>query len=287
MGEQTKIQWCDHTFNPWIGCAKVSPGCANCYAAVDTPARVARAQGEELWGRLASRRVTSDANWRKPPAWDREALAAGERRRVFCASQSDWLEDREDLVAPRARLLELVEATPNLDWLLLTKRPEGYYARMREITGEWHLPAHYPLPNAWIGASVEDQSRADVRIPALIAIPAAIRFLSVEPLLGPVDLSPWLGQDTIRWVIVGGESGPAARPCNLYWIRDVLDQCRAAGVACFVKQLGARIFFDATRGTRYDDHTYYKSSDTKGGDPDEWPGDLRVREFPSVAAGPA
>lgn len=293
MAEATKIEWCHHTFNPWVGCAKVSPGCANCYAAVDTPARVARSGGVELWGKNADRQIKADSGWREPLAWDRAAAKAGERRRVFCLSQGDWLEDRWDLDAPRLRLLDLIDRTPNLDWLLLTKRPEQFkavllravqrvpgdvdtYDRAIVLGTEWLLGR--PPANVWVGVSVEDQPRADERIPALLKIPAKVRFLSVEPLLGPVDLAPWL--DRLDWVIVGGESGPKARPCNLAWIRSVVDQCKAAGVPCFVKQLGRRLMIDSTGGSRFDDHTYFKVADPKGGDPSEWPEDLRVRQFP-------
>ncbi|HEY7770469.1 DUF5131 family protein [Longimicrobium sp.] len=194
MGANTKIEWCDHTFNPWIGCQRVSPGCVNCYAEhTNTYVRVQRAGGNELWGPKGARHVTSDANWRKPLAWNR--LAAGNRTtawaldkvhvrpRVFCASLADVFEDRPDLVAPRARLFALIQATPELDWLLLTKRPENM-VRLAQASGwEGDWPA-----NVWAGCTVEDQQRADERIAHLLAVPAAVRFLSCEPLLGPVDL---------------------------------------------------------------------------------------------------
>lgn len=176
MGAETKIEWCDHTFNPWIGCTKVSPGCANCYAAVNTFTRAQRAHGRELWGPDAARHVTSEAKWREPIRWDAAAKAAGIRRRVFCASMADVFEDRPDLAEPRARLAYVIGKTPNLDWLLLTKRPEN-------IARLW-ITDVVP-PNVWLGTTVEDQERADERIPHLLAVPAAVRFLSVEPLLSP------------------------------------------------------------------------------------------------------
>jgi protein gp37 len=135
---------------------------------------------------------------------------------------------------------------------------------------------HWPLPNLWLGTSVENRAAADARIPLLAQIPAAVRFLSVEPLLGPVTLD----LAGIHWAIVGGESGPHARPCNVAWIRSIVRQCREAGVACFVKQWGSRPYFGGHRGDVYDDHTYHKLVDSKGGDPAEWPEDIRVREFP-------
>jgi protein gp37 len=249
MGADSKIQWTDHTFNPWWGCAHVSPGCLNCYAE-DLAARY----GFDAWGARGHRRMLGDGNWRDPEKWDRKAAAAGERARVFCASMADVFEDRPDLDAPRARLWDLIERTGWLDWMLLTKRPENI-ARMIPWGDNW--PS-----NVWAGTSVEDQRRADERLPVLRAVPAT-RFLSVEPLLGPVALDP----EGIDWVIVGGESGPGARPMDLEWARAVRDTCQRADVPVFVKQLG-------TVWAR-DNHI----SDHKGGEPAQWPGDLRVREM--------
>lgn len=328
MAEETKIQWCDHTFNPWIGCAKVSPGCANCYAEVSTPSR---ARGIK-WGKGQPRQRTSAGNWREPLRWNRQAekrrvlelhsVGAGEvhnfqRPRVFCASLADWLDD-EVPIEWLADLLKLIHDTPNLDWLLLTKRPENFAHRLHKVCHEaknelavrWHMLREAPA-NVWIGTTVEDQQRADERIPALLRIPARVRFLSVEPLLGAVDFDVAslvaAKQRTERcfadWVIVGGESGAKARPCNVEWIRGVVRQCQAAGVPCFVKQLGAqprgwcRHFLNLEGHDAEDDPAHYcdayEASDTtnpcsrcvflehpKGGDPAEWPVDLRVREFP-------
>lgn len=305
MGTTTKIAWCHHTFNPWRGCAKVSPGCANCYAergAKRNPAVLG------TWGPDGARVVASEAYWRQPLAWDRAAAKAGERRRVFCASLADVFEDRPDLVVPRLRLFETIYTTPHLDWLLLTKRPED----IRRIAP---LSFDMPLPNVWWGTTCEDQTRADERIPHLLAVPAAVRFLSVEPMLGPVDLGyrgagallvdgggqrmapSSLAPAQVDWVIVGGESGPNARPCDVAWIRDVVRQCREAGVPCFVKQLGTRPWDSAH--PEYDDDAQARRApfvaidevrcvagiglrDPKGGDPGEWPEDLRVREIPKV-----
>jgi protein gp37 len=271
MGVATKIQWTDHTFNPWRGCTKISPGCANCYAETMSHRNPAVLG---IWGPQGTRVVASEAMWREPLKWDREAARAGERRRVFCASLADIFEDRDDLIAPRRRLARLVWETQSLDYLFLTKRPENAGEMVYEM---WFPDAEWPK-NWWLGTSVEDQQRASERIPALLRIPAPVRFLSVEPLLGPVDLSPWLGtwddsgelRPGIDWAIVGGESGAGARPCHAMWIRSVVGQCREAGAPCFVKQMGSNF------------QQWYCGplKDGKGGDPDEWPEDLRVREFP-------
>lgn len=535
MGAATKIEWTatvradgsvvpGYTFNPWWGCVKVSPGCAHCYAeAFDRRThgteRHTDARGvvrEPHWGNDAPRRFFGDAHWRQPIAWNRAAEKAGERRRVFCASMADVFEDRPDLVAPRARLFALIDATPTLDWLLLSKRPENIGRLLVEAADwgkantsldhialrEWGQGHGQPFPNVWLGTTVENQEQADLRIPLLLQVPAAVRFLSVEPMLGPVDLSPWLvynpvheqrpasggvgpgcgaergsgdrsrrpnleageagmgslegragvqavrevqggartperlspgsGNDQrgprervgapprlespprtdpawsdaqsperdqgrqpavqsgssdavgeraarfagpagrtlrdsgrweqprgetlgggrrndpaatserretaedcgglrgerpdcvedrarsavgISWTIVGGESGPGARPCDVAWIRSVVRQCREAGVPCFVKQVGAVVHdrndagFDAmsevwadgpdagqptnpsawpepieVEDAEYQSHqgaaVRVRLRDPKGGDPLEWPSDLRVREFP-------
>lgn len=262
MAETTEIAWCDATFNPWRGCTKVSPGCTNCYAEAMSH-RNPKVLGE--WGPNGARVIASEPYWRQPLKWDREARAAGERRRVFCASLADVFEERPELIVPRQRLFQLIGRTPNLDWLLLTKRPEvavenwplwaGYWASSRDAETIQKVGETFILPNVWLGVSVEDQARADERIPLLLQVPAAVRFLSVEPLLGPIDLSECLGLNVrcspfpdssgnvdipsgsfVDWVIVGGESGHDARPCRVEWVRSIVDQCRAAGAPCFVKQ---------------------------------------------------
>lgn len=253
MGEQTGISWADHTFNPWRGCEKVSEACRYCYAE-RLSQRNPNVLGE--WGPNGKRVVAADSTWREPLKWDRKAQAAGERRRVFCASIADVFEDRTDLVAPRARLFDLIRETPHLDWLLLTKRPENIAEMLPEDWGEWGWP------NAWLGVSVEDQEAAEERIPKLLSVPAALRFLSCEPLLGPVDLvkatgcAAWDGSceiglegvptsGLVDWVIVGGESGPKARPMHPDWARGLRDQCVSAGVPFFFKQWGEwRAFYD-------------------------------------------
>lgn len=254
MSEKTAIGWCDHTFNPWWGCAHVSPGCVNCYAET-----LAKRYSQDVWGKSGDRRFFGDKHWEDPVKWNRKAEAEGVRRRVFCGSMMDVFEDREDLSDAQYRLVDLIEETPQLDWLLLTKRPEN----VPNIV-PWGVVEPWPR-NVWLGVSVEDQQRADDRVPKLLAIPAVIRFLSCEPLLGPVILSPaWIGLneaglpltgsvygiysegwiapgfDYLHWVIVGGESGPKARPMNPAWARLLQMQCEQANVAFFAKQGSGR-----------------------------------------------
>lgn len=256
--EGSKIEWCDHTFNPWVGCTKVSPGCAHCYA----EAMNKRFKGGN-WGPGAPRRRTSEANWRKPVQWNKTAEKQQQlpipenggrfrRPRVFCASMADWL-DEEVPIDWLADLLALIRKTPHLDWLLLTKRPEKWDDRIGEVlcglTGDaydwlWDWIAAEPPHNVWIGTTVEDQARADERIPELLKIPAPVRFLSCEPLLGPLDLyenqDGFYGSipDGIHWVICGGESGPGCRPMEKAWAASLRLDCRGAAVPFFMKQLG-------------------------------------------------
>jgi protein gp37 len=227
MAEHTTIAWTDHTFNPWRGCTKVSPGCANCYAEIMSR-RSPAVLGE--WGPSGTRAVAAESGWRKPLRWDRKAAAAGTRRRVFCASLADVFEDRPELAAPRRRLFDLVRRTPHLDWLLLTKRPEKVAPCLPDGWGAgW--------PNVWLGVSVENADyvyRADV----LRTVPAVVRFVSYEPALGP--LADALDLGGLDWVIYGGESGPRHRAEDKQWARDLHDKCRSAGVAFFHKQSAAR-----------------------------------------------
>lgn len=222
MGEQTAIGWTDHTFNPWWGCERVSPACQHCYAEA-----FAKRTGSNVWGKTADRRFFGDKHWNEPLRWDRAAAKSGRPALVFCASMADVFEDRPDLDEHRARLWKLIDDTPHLIWQLLTKRPENVLTMTT-----W---SEFPR-NVWIGTTVEDQRRADERIPVLRSIPAAVRFLSCEPLLGPLDLSHHLGG--IGWVIVGGESGAGHRPLDLDHARDVRDHAHAAGVPFFFKQVG-------------------------------------------------
>jgi protein gp37 len=315
MSEKTKIEWCDHTWNPWRGCAKVSPGCQNCYA---------EGWGKRFgveWGPGKPRKLGSAAYRRQPLRWqdfqywrpncntgvrDPEALGnpflcpncdphevlTQRRPRVFCGSlMDDWL-DPEVPVEWLADLIDTIRQTPNLDWLLLTKRPEKWRLRIEQAMEWWAGKdgATYSCmadwfqgkapANVWLGVSAEDQTRWGERVPVLLSIPAAVRFVSVEPMLGPIEMWGYWGQRP-DWIILGGESGPKARPCNVEWIRRGVSQCREAGVPVFVKQLGARPY-NGGSSDMYDEcvGTAIHYQNRKGGDPAEWPGDLRVREFP-------
>lgn len=229
MGRVSSIEWTDATFNPWWGCVRVSPACAHCYAERD-----AKRYGHRVWGEDAPRRFLSDQHWRAPLRWNREALGTGIPIKVFCASMADVFEDHPALPPWRARLWETIEQTPWLDWQLLTKRPENVEAMV-----PWRK--HWPA-NVWLGVSVENM-RFVWRAEMLRHIPAAVRFVSAEPLLGSLFGPPRrnrqpLELDAIDWVIAGGESGPRARMTDLAWIREVRDAFRENGVAFFLKQLG-------------------------------------------------
>lgn len=224
MGKDSRIEWTDHTFNPWWGCTKVSAACTNCYAEA-----WAKRVGARVWGAEAGRRFFGESHWREPLRWDRDSRAAGERHRVFCASMADVFEDRRELDEWRAKLASLIAATPNLDWLLLTKRPHKAAA-----IAPWGEA--WPS-NVWLGTTVESQRWAEKRLPLLACVPARVRFLSCEPLLGPLQLQPWL-KTAVHWVITGGESGPRARPSDPAWFRALRDQCVAAGVPFHFKQWG-------------------------------------------------
>lgn len=251
MAENTKIEWTDHTFNPWIGCTKVGPGCDHCYAENLMDTRM----GVASWRPGAERVRTKEANWKMPLRWNAQADAFmaqhGRRQRVFCASLADVFDNAVD-PQWRADLFELIAATPNLDWLLLTKRI-GNVGNMLPVPSDFDR--HFP--NVWIGATIVNQAEADRDIPKLLAVPARVRFLSMEPLLGPVNLHAWLcthgdtakpeqhmgswctpRNDSVSWVIVGGESGPGARPMHPDWARSLRDQCEDAGVPFLFKQWG-------------------------------------------------
>lgn len=275
MAENSKIEWTHHTFNPWRGCTKVSAGCANCYAETLSH-RNPKTLG--VWGDNGTRVVAAESYWKQPIKWNQAAKEAGERHRVFCASLADVFEDQPELDGPRGRLVQLIGKTPQLDWLLLTKRPENVKPLLSRLraNGDSDSPTAWEFlfgdgaiyRNVWLGVSVEDQASADERIPLLLQTPAAVRFLSIEPLLGPVDLRPkapeaysilgkFYGTGTfdpsgmspapdrvlncfpkIDWVIVGGESGHHARPLHPDWARSIRDQCQAADVPFFFKQWG-------------------------------------------------
>ncbi len=265
--KDSSIEWTDHTFNPVIGCTKVSPACDFCYAEVSTPARAMKI----IWGVSEARHRTAASTWAQPLAWNRAHdkffALHGRRQRVFCASLADVFDNQWD-PAWRADLLMLIRSTPNLDWQLLTKRVGNVLPLLLEaeellktqdrLDGwdwlhDWTCGS--PPPNVWLGATVVNQEEADRDIPKLLATPARVRFLSMEPLLGPVSLVPHFasrdgfGPDgqfsdrsglcgRLHWIIAGGESGPGARPSQLEWYRSLRDQCAAAGVAFLFKQWG-------------------------------------------------
>lgn len=322
--ENSAISWTTHTFNPWRGCTKVGEGCKHCYA--DTLSK--RNPGTlGIWGPKGTRVVAAEAQWKLPGNWNfKAAMDAGtakklgdsppERPRVFCASLADVFEDWAGsmvdasgipvkakgpwkcceeshaitMANARLRLFRLIFETPNLDWLLLTKRPENITRFIADgMNRAWGIPnKHSPFAqwmedwltnhkvpaNVWIGTSVENQATADERIPHLLKVPAAVRFLSCEPLLGPVqfrnvpgfNLAGSAGQELTRnlWVIVGGESGSGARPMEESWADSIRMQCQIAGVPFFMKQLGG------TKDKRHDIETF--------------PMALRKREFPQVRA---
>lgn len=243
--EQSKIEWLDggHTWSPWIGCQSVSAGCDNCYA---------QTLVERFGGDFGARRQTSLNYWRNPHRWNERAQRMGIRTKVFPSMCDPF--DNQVPTEWRADMWAMIEQTPNLDWLLLTKRPQNI---------PWMLPSPNIsldnwFPNVWLGASVENQVEASRRIPHLLSVPAAIHFLSCEPLLGHIDLGlagAWAG-DGVDWVIAGGESGPKRRRVDLDAMRDIRDQCVAAGVPFFSKQ---------------DDKVH------------DLPADLMIREYPHVA----
>lgn len=223
MAKNSRIEWTNHTFNPWWGCVKVSEACKHCYAE-----SWAKRVGKDVWGIKAPRRFFGEKHWSEPLRWNADAERVGLRARVFCASMADVFEDRRDLDESRDRLWMLIEATPWLDWLLLTKRPE---AAIRLAPWKRVWPA-----NVWLGTTVENQHRAAERLPVLKEIPAVVRFISAEPLLDAVNLTPWL--PWLDWVITGGESGAKARPSSPSWFLSLMNQCMAADVAFHFKQWG-------------------------------------------------
>lgn len=215
--------------------------------------------GHDVWGPHAQRRILSDAHYLQPLTWNRKAQEAGERHKVFCSSMADFFENRPDLIEPRKRILKLVLQTTHLDWQLLTKRPQN----IRRL-----LPKDYDYPpNLWLGTSVEDQHAADTRIRFLLEHDrAAVRFLSCEPLLGPVDIRKYLVPNSngarIDWVIIGGEAGGHSRPMNPLWAADLIRQCEEAGVAVFFKQWGDYLPFKRVQdeGKRYRVIPVFKSN---------------------------
>lgn len=276
MGNTTKIAWTDSTFNPWIGCTKVSQGCKFCYAELQNR----RYGWVDKWGYNATRKRTSHTNWLLPVSWARKAAASGKKHRIFCASLADvfdpevdnsWREDLWDLIS-------YTSIIGGVEWQILTKRPENIKCMLPD---EW-LKNPDSIEYVRIGVTAEDQENADRRIPILLDSWSGKNFVSVEPMLGPVDLG-WLnyqnvvlidsltgmagfpephspGHPKLDWVICGGESGPHCREMKREWATDLMNKCKSAGVAFFFKQLGG-----------YPD---------KRDDPNDWPEELRIRQFP-------
>lgn len=223
MSKDSAIGWTDNTFNPWWGCTKISRACDGCYAEA-----FSKRVGLKVWGPRAERRFFGDKHWAEPLKWELGAAAAGIRTKVFCASMADVFEDRRDLDEHRARLWELIEATPHLDWQLLTKRPRNM---LTMAPPNW---ANAWPTNVWAGTTTESQQTFDERWPWLRVIPASVRFVSIEPLIEVVDVR----SDVCRpdWVIFGGESGPGQTPLDLLELAQSVCFAREAGAAIFVKQ---------------------------------------------------
>lgn len=327
MSEQTKIAWCDSTVNFWSGCTKVSPGCSNCYAEKlskrfdigkwgpgaprrlhESAYKLARRLNRKPWVCDECGNGTHDNPFHFGDGWCKNPKCLStsfHRRRVFAESCGDWL-DPEVPVADFARALDTIRQCPDVIWMLLSKRVESFFSRLcdasiyRTVGGRplcdpdwinaWACRNSLPA-NIAVGASVEDQQRADERIPHLLRIPARWRFISFEPLLGHINAaySCFDGGESvgelpgIHQIIIGGESGRNARPCNVEWVRSLVRQGRSAGVPVFVKQLGARPVFTMPPDNA-EPLGEITCLDPKGGDPSEWPEDLRVREQPDWEA---
>lgn len=311
MGMNSQISWTDHTFNPWIGCTKVSPACKNCYAERDMDHRFHKAE----WGEGGTRVVTGEKNWWNPLRWNSIAGKSGVRPRVFCASLADVFEDWDGQVQHssgvpmwlmhepnghakrwgaghvlddpnsghplklsdvRQRLFELIDYTPDIDWLLLTKRPENIPLMWPIHPFKRHQEA-YRRDNVWLGVSVENQEYADKRIPELLKCRelSPVLFLSCEPVVGAIEFSNVSGRSDavqqlgrrallgIDWVITGGESGPNARPAEPEWYRSIRDQCSSANIPFHFKQWGEWIpyehcgcppLIESQHGETYDTH---------------------------------
>lgn len=244
MGDKTNIAWCDKTFNPWVGCTKVSLACDNCYAE-----KWAKRSGSVTWG--GDRRRTSKANWKQPLRWDKEAKEKGIRYKVFCASLADVFDNQ---VPDRWRmdLFELIANTTHIDWLILTKRI-GNVQKMSTYDG---IMFDVIMDKVWLGITVCNQSEVIRDVPKLLEIPSKHKFLSIEPMLGPIELERHLGTyfnhytnafqqrkteeccNGIDWVIVGGETGINARPMFPAWVEWIKNQCLMTKTAFFFKQWG-------------------------------------------------
>lgn len=254
MSENSPIEWTEHTFNPWWGCAKVSPACDFCYAERDAH----RYQPHvTYWGVDAPRRAFGLKHWNEPIRWNARAKMEGKPARVFCASMADVF-DKNAPEGARESLWALIRGTPWLRWLLLTKRI-GNAPSM--LPPDWDRG----YPNVWLGISVVTQKEVDRDVPKLLDIPAYVRFLSCEPLLEAVDLyrsgfSFLSGGRTyaqVNWVIAGGESGPSARPMSVKWVRQIRDQCSNQGVPFLFKQWGEWVPPDQVPESSWSPHHDY------------------------------
>lgn len=356
MGRETNIAWTDHTFNPWMGCRRVSPACEHCYAEWFVTHRM----GKAAWGNEP--RILTTGPWREVAKWNRDAAKAGERRRVFCASLADIFEDWRgpivntkgrqlfhgddgqfvtdgtpnvypfslppvEMADIRRRVFKLIDSTPHLDWLLLTKRPENIARMWAPLRSSQPIfpgmpgPLGEPMPcivtgakrpNVWLGTTVESREYLS-RLDHLLSVPAVVHFVSVEPQIEEIDLSPYLRphctqcgekpatsngkclncggpiRPALGWVITGGESKQGKehepRSYDLAWPRSIIRQCREADVAPFVKQLGSQPVEVVQRDNNGNCWQSIKPVDLrhpKGEDPAEWPEAIRVREFPKV-----
>lgn len=261
--QNSKIEWTDNTANFWWGCVKVSPGCEHCYAEA-----LSKRYGKAIWGPAkTTERWRTKGPWKDILKWDKAAKRDGVRRKVFVQSMSDFFEDHPQLLDWRNEATEILEQLEWLDIQLLTKRPENILGMVPAYWACMEWPQHI-----WIGTSVENQEQAEKRIPGLLNVEAPVKFLSCEPLLGPLNLEDlayeaagpaWAGYNKlVDWIIVGGESGKSARPMQIEWARSLRDQCQAAGIAYFCKQLGGVV--------------------DKRHDLEDMPVDLRIREFPQT-----
>ena len=295
MSTKTSIEWTDVTWNPVRGCSLKSAGCINCYAMKQAHRFSGKGQpyegltmigqhGPSWTGKIQLVHELLDAplHWKKP-------------RRVFVNSMSDLFHEAVPFRFVH-QAFTTIRQTPQHTYQILTKRPD----RMRKFMAEYLRPreamgwANGLYAHVWLGVSVENQQTADERIPLLLQTPAAVRWISAEPLLGPIDLNSLFMESggvsalhgarpawhPLDWVVVGGESGPHARPCDLAWIRSIKDQCQAAGVKCFVKQLGSNIAPVTVENGSVKERLFLKAK--KGSDMAEWPEDLRVRDYPRV-----
>jgi protein gp37 len=268
MAEGSKIEWTDHTFNPWTGCTKITPGCDHCYAE-----GWAKRSGHVKWGNHERKRTTTDY-WKAPVIWNRNAdrfeAANGHRQRVFCASLADVFDNQAE-ADWRKDLFSLIRQTPRLDWLLLTKRP---FNIARFLPDDWGNGYH----NVWLGMTAEDQQRFDARWQHLASVPAVVRFVSYEPAIGALSIAD--ADVKPDWLIVGGESGGGARSMKPAWVRSIVDECRQFGVAPFFKQWGISSNNPLFEGKRFSvDEIKEIDPHGKGGGLVD--GQL-IRDFPSV-----